>query len=566
MGLLSGEQRAFLYEEICKQYELLRILDLLGTQLAEIREIDDYIINLLDEKRENLLSLKLRFVEDEFKSLEKVYFKYKYPLSDEGHPNARAFNQRRISLVNAEHGSENERRMQKLWRVDQIASLPFGDGSENSDLIGTILITKKSGGISQSTYDAIQELTKVFYPAVRTALGYFYLNEKKGEFEHNNEEQRRFLEFICELSNLTDAEKIYSLFSYELAHRFPFEVFTYYLMENDYLVGKNITITSEKYQPRLDEWAKSVINAQYAADNPVNPVSHAFILNRHLLFEDAQKLIEIADHREQMDLEDFPKGQNNDGLRFLRQDERTLLLIPIQHQNKPIGVCALHSLSSVVTVHDHDLRFLEHLCLFLGAEITNAKNFAIQQEQHREIARLNALLQGQVTELSEQASTDQLTGLYNFRTFKSEITKRLLISQKDPKENHLSIAILDIDHFKKFNDTYGHAAGNVVLAGVAAEVNKLMRKMDLACRYGGEEFVVLLENCDMEGIKTFAERMRSSIESARFNVEGQILTVTVSIGCAMSGSHDTPESLFERADKALYQAKHNGRNRVEVKA
>ncbi|CAN5503133.1 hypothetical protein BH11PSE11_BH11PSE11_13940 [soil metagenome] len=565
MRLARDEQDFSIYKEICKGFELLHILDLLGTQLEGIPSIDDYVINLLDERRENLLSLKLRFAGAEFKPLEKAYFKYKYPLDDESNINARAFNQGQRCKIDSETGSPDEQRIQRLWKVEQIVSIPFRSSQADHELIGTILVTKKNGHVPPEAYVAIQEIIDTFIAPVTTALGYFYLSDKKEEFENTGEGQRRFLEFICELSNLTDLEEIFSLFSNELAHRFPFEAFTYFLHENDYLVGKNVTITSEKYNDYAEDWASSVIDVKYVAHNPVNPVSHAFILNRHLLFEDAQKIIDIAENQKAGALGELAANASGSAGKAIRALERTLLYVPIRHRNDPIGVCVLHSLSSTVNVNAKDLRLVEQLCMFLGAEISNARNFMIQQEQHKEIARLNFLLQGQVTELSEQASTDQLTGLYNFRTFKSEIKRRLLISQKASGESSLSIAVVDIDHFKKFNDTYGHAAGNVVLAGTAGEINKLVRKFDLACRYGGEEFVVLLDNCGTDGVRIFAERMRSAIETAQFDVEGATLKVTASVGCATSTLDDTPESLFERADAALYDAKHAGRNRVEVK-
>ena len=109
-----------------------------------------------------------------------------------------------------------------------------------------------------------------------------------------------------------------------------------------------------------------------------------------------------------------------------------------------------------------------------------------------------------------------------------------------------------------------HSAGNVVLAGVAQEITKLVRKMDLACRYGGEEFVVILSKCDLEGIKTFSERLRLAIEGAGFETEAGRLSVTVSIGCTTHQPNDTNETIFKRADQALYRAKGSGRNRVEA--
>lgn len=164
--------------------------------------------------------------------------------------------------------------------------------------------------------------------------------------------------------------------------------------------------------------------------------------------------------------------------------------------------------------------------------------------------------------LLEKATTDALTGLPNRATFLERARRELARAERNGSS--LALAMLDIDHFKRFNDTYGHAAGNVVLAGVAAEIGKLVRKMDLACRYGGEEFIVILTKCDQDGVQTFAERVRNAVESALFNTEAGPLSVTVSVGCASYRAGDSYETFFKRADQALYRAKQNGRNRVEA--
>lgn len=141
--------------------------------------------------------------------------------------------------------------------------------------------------------------------------------------------------------------------------------------------------------------------------------------------------------------------------------------------------------------------------------------------------------------------------------------RRLNEYQRNSVRKGLSIIMVDIDHFKNFNDTYGHAAGNTVLAGVAREIAKLSRKMDMACRYGGEEFVVILPLCESDGALIFAERVRTAVEKARFELEsGEILGVTVSVGASTFVDGDTQQSLFERADQALYRAKRAGRNQV----
>ena len=124
---------------------------------------------------------------------------------------------------------------------------------------------------------------------------------------------------------------------------------------------------------------------------------------------------------------------------------------------------------------------------------------------------------------------------------------------------------MDIDHFKKVNDSYGHKAGDGVLRSVAASLNQSIRASDFIFRYGGEEFVILLKKCSLEQSKKVAEKVRLKVEENFSLDKGQKLSVTVSLGLTQFKEKDTEDSVFQRADQALYAAKSNGRNRVEIK-
>lgn len=164
----------------------------------------------------------------------------------------------------------------------------------------------------------------------------------------------------------------------------------------------------------------------------------------------------------------------------------------------------------------------------------------------------------------EMAITDGLTGLHNRRYLERHLAG--LVDQASARNKPLSVLLLDIDFFKSVNDTYGHDAGDDVLREFSRRIRRTVRNIDLVCRLGGEEFVVVMPDTDAPVAAIVGERIRQRIAGQAFLIEGgeQSISVTVSIGLShRMKSGDTPESLLRRADEALYQAKREGRNRVQ---
>ncbi|HYH41272.1 MAG TPA: diguanylate cyclase [Burkholderiales bacterium] len=165
-------------------------------------------------------------------------------------------------------------------------------------------------------------------------------------------------------------------------------------------------------------------------------------------------------------------------------------------------------------------------------------------------------------ETYELATTDSLTGVYNRRTFKELAEPQLSRSRR--AHMPVSLLMLDLDHFKRINDTYGHLAGDDVLKAFAVLVRNCLRKEDLLARYGGEEFVVLLPGASQTSAAALAERIREQASAVPMDANGHRVRVTVSIGAASEAGDTLPslEAMLGRADEALYQAKREGRNRV----
>ncbi len=187
------------------------------------------------------------------------------------------------------------------------------------------------------------------------------------------------------------------------------------------------------------------------------------------------------------------------------------------------------------------------------------------------IARIRAAkrivdLQKELMETNRQLEllsiTDGLTQLYNHRYFQEEFAKEFEKAKR--YDQPLSLTLLDIDFFKKVNDTYGHAAGDEVLKAVAETFASSVRATDTAARYGGEEFAVIMPQTDLDDARAFAEKIRSLVEGMTIPTSEGEISVTVSIGVSSVpySSLGAPIAMVEAADKALYRAKENGRNQV----
>jgi two-component system cell cycle response regulator len=181
--------------------------------------------------------------------------------------------------------------------------------------------------------------------------------------------------------------------------------------------------------------------------------------------------------------------------------------------------------------------------------------------------RYNDRLRSSVQHSIELAVTDGLTGLHNRRYLDNHL--KVLFNRAATRGRSLSVCITDIDRFKVVNDTYGHDAGDEILKEFAARLRATVRGADLACRYGGEEFVVVMPDTTAEMAANIAERLRMSIEGKPFILRssGQEINITASLGISCNSPNvETPEQLLKEADNALYDAKRAGRNRVVAAA
>ncbi|ODN70140.1 GGDEF domain-containing protein [Methylobrevis pamukkalensis] len=224
---------------------------------------------------------------------------------------------------------------------------------------------------------------------------------------------------------------------------------------------------------------------------------------------------------------------------------------------------SLSGASSELAVTDDRGRIIDIVNNVISAtqrtEATNRELEAQLAESRRQIAELHESLDA----IRFESLTDELTTLANRKHFDQSIERA--IAQAAEIDDQFSLLVTDIDHFKKFNDTYGHQTGDQVLRLVGLSVKQNVKGQDIACRYGGEEFAIILPRTTMQAAATLAEQIRVTVmakELMKRSTGENLGHITISIGVASYRRYDTVQTLVERADAALYLAKRTGRNRV----
>lgn len=235
--------------------------------------------------------------------------------------------------------------------------------------------------------------------------------------------------------------------------------------------------------------------------------------------------------------------KESEGTKIISQINPTLI-VPLMQKNHMNGILFLGERFSLDS--DADCGFTDY-----------------EKQLVRTIGSLAAIAINNAA-LLERSSTDMMTQLKLKYYFFNVLTEKLEVAMY--KKLPLSVIMFDIDFFKHFNDTYGHECGDYVLKQVAAIIKSKLRDEDLASRYGGEEFTVMLDNTEKDDAIAVAERIRSCIESYDFNFNNQHMKVTISCGVAVFDAETNPitvaKQIVNQADKGLYMSKHNGRNRV----
>lgn len=213
-------------------------------------------------------------------------------------------------------------------------------------------------------------------------------------------------------------------------------------------------------------------------------------------------------------------------------------------------------------IHEKTVQSCEHKLIDMPA--IKAKFDEIQNHMAQEVARANKVITQLTQEVAELEKTSNLDGLTKILNRRALDTYLKSICDKKDLKHELHILLLDIDNFKQINDEYGHVAGDKILVLIANMLRKTLRDGDKVFRYGGEEFIIVLNRVDAATCKEIGNRILKLIRSNKLFYKNQAINVTISIGATMFYPGDTPDEIINRADKALYVSKNNGKDQMQV--
>lgn len=236
----------------------------------------------------------------------------------------------------------------------------------------------------------------------------------------------------------------------------------------------------------------------------------------------------------------------NNKSEYVLTPDRKIGLFPLISENKLLGCVVTKSTDNILS--EKEISYLEQLTNQAATTINRANVYA---------------------EILKHATLDALTGFYNRRQLEERIKQE--VSGAKRQKRNLCTIMTDIDYFKNVNDTYGHAAGDLVLKNVSSVIKHQLRDYDIAGRYGGEEFAIILPYTKIEEAQMVAQRLRRAVENTKIDIskvntdtDEKIIGVTISLGISEYKNGDNEKTLLQKADKALYKAKESGRNRAEV--
>ncbi len=525
-------------------------LDHLRCELSEIAPFAGIIITLLDKDGTHLVCEYTKVPEKQ-KALDNTLQNYRFPL-DNQHPMCEVYKSAEPLTLVMERLSEYPESIQQrleLWGCDTMLFLPIVDGEQKS--FGVILLMREECGFSDDEVSKLQRYIHLNACQIYHRHRYLRLESKETELNMLLSEQEAYLAFTTKLMDLSSVSEIYQATGREFLRRYPFDFVGIFLKQDNRLVSGHIDLNVESLAGREHE----IRDFFGSIDVPIQSEQGAIAICC-----EQNSVMHVPDGEL---LRDYPMVPNDKKSYEVLGRLRTVLHIPLRYKKEPVGVLTLLCSHRVVELSFIEKQIFEHVGEFVGNSLKNAGLYKQVRQQKEQIEELNGKLQQRVETLGDMAIRDKLTGLYNFGYFEEQLDRRVEECRRHTVQS-LALVLLDVDHFKQFNDSYGHQAGNQVLKAVGECLADQTRRVDIVCRYGGEEFAAILPMCSLGKALECAERIRKAINALNFDFEGQKVQVTVSLGIAALGAKGDSAEFIEAADSALYRAKEAGRNQSVI--
>ncbi|MGZ3236876.1 MAG: sensor domain-containing diguanylate cyclase, partial [Burkholderiaceae bacterium] len=524
--------------------QLTALLTAFGEQIFSLPDADGGAINLVKESHDALVTSHLKLPE-EFAGVQNGYKGFEYRF-DQPDVNVKVFQSGSPEIVtknNIGEFAEITKLRFERWKMCSLMVVPLvikkNDGTVQT--IGTASIFSQHRIFDVAEIERMGAIADIYSGKIQPLWFQHLSIERTRMAAAMSDNMQQFFACVTEMNSLTTVSGVYDLIAKEFIQHFHFDAVSI-LLADERELSTVATAFSEPFKHLAPRHREATKGTKYSFSASDGQSGYVYTQNQHFYVEDAAKILHL------------PMSEKDRVYVEVLETIRTLLIVPIRLHKTVIGTMTLATLSQPRPLSETDLKMIEMLASFSSTAIRNAKTHELLAQKNSEIELLNQDLQIQMALLDHVARKDHLTGLNNFGSFEEELKRRTSEYARLGEDSSLAVILLDVDHFKLFNDAHGHLAGNEILQGVATRVLTCAREMDFVARYGGEEFVMLLPQCDLAGANMIAERIRCKIADEDFVIDGKSHSITVSGGCAQFSPTESPHDFLYKADSALYSA------------
>ena len=548
--MISADTRLNLFQSLSDASDLNAVLDTVAKAAFNWGQFDGLLINLVDEAKENLVCHWVS-LPPEFENHRNTFFYYHFPL-DGKDLNAQCFQSNRAVIADhkdVENSSGATRSRFIRWKMGSICIVPMC-AEESGQPFGTIMALRRKHPILTCDTQFLQALMTLAGKRILAAKREQKLQQDKIGIENAALERNQFFDFINQINTLDSREKIYRLISKECLRRFPIELVSIWQKEEAGYVCKTTTAIDPDYirvAERLEHfYSKTVFDdidfemtvSEVLAQNYPMYIEDVFALRHLPLTDKVRRIVELV------------------------ETPRTFIHMPIWHKDEPLRVMTLVSCKEIYRPTEAEFQVIRQLSQFFGTVLVNSGLYETVKKQREMVETLNTQLACELNAQGEHALKDEVTGLYNYNYFYDVLIRRVNEFLRDPGGKGLSLVLISIDGFDALSNKKGRQFANSVMQEFAKLLMKRVRKSDIVCRFGGEEFAVILPGCRKEYAKHFAQSIQTKLKYSGLRVDNVSYEVTVSIGYSSCKMGAKQTQMLEQADQALALAKQDGGNRI----